>query len=87
MDTTETSASAAAATPTSSFVIDEWIKTGKTYQDVPHFVSLELQHRVVTPAEARALLPVQTQKPLIVAAVGKLLARRRQKGTGGDDDD
>ena len=57
MDTTETSASAAAATPTSSFVIDEWIKTGKTYQDVPHFVSLELQHRVATPAEARALLP------------------------------
>jgi len=30
---------------------------------------------------------LQTQKPLIVAAVGKLLARRRQKGTGGDDDD
>jgi len=57
MDTTETSTSAAAAAPSHSSSIDEWIQNGRTYKDVPHFVSLELQRRVATPPEAEALLP------------------------------
>jgi len=54
---TKTSASAAAATASDSSYIDEWIKNGKAYRDVPHFISLELQRRVATPPEAEALLP------------------------------
>jgi hypothetical protein len=42
---------------TSSSALEEWIKNGKIYKDVPDFVSLELQRRVAVPAEGAVFLP------------------------------
>ena len=89
MDTTKTSASAAAATP--YLPIQVWQHPAAAFL---HYIPLS-SIRIVNNGEFLELdalffqqvyTKLQTQKSLIVAAVGNLLARRRRKGTGGGED-